>query len=98
MPKGVRLGGRQKGTPNKRTQYSVKERLEELGVDLISEILKCIENVEDDNERAHLYLKLLEYCDAKRKAIEVSTDIAPKPTVIERPNGDQVIIGIEEHE
>ena len=35
-------------------------------------ILKSIKNITDDNDRAHLYLRLLEYCDAKRKAIEVT--------------------------
>lgn len=74
MAVGKKYGGRQKGTPNKRTQFSVRERLEELGVDLVGEILKCIENVDDDNDKAHLYLRLLEYCDAKRKAMEVKVE------------------------
>lgn len=67
-------GGRKKGTPNKRNVYSVHERLKALGVDLVREILREVNAIEKPFLRAKCYLQLLEYCDAKRKAVELSTD------------------------
>lgn len=71
-PPGTRFGGRQKGTPNKRTAFSVKARLEEMGFDLIGEIMKTIALIDVPRDQAKCYLQLLEYCDAKRKAVEMS--------------------------
>lgn len=70
--KRPKSGGRQKGTPNKRSAYAVQTRLEEIGFDLVGEILKEIKLMEDPIDKAQCYLRLLEYCDAKRKAIEVT--------------------------
>lgn len=64
-----RLGGRQKGTPNKRSQ--ICESL--LGYDEINlplEILKCCESL-NPLEKATIYLKLMEYIYPKRKAIMI---------------------------
>lgn len=73
-PKGYpKSGGRQPGTPNKRLTYSVERRLQELGVDLISEIIEDLKEL-DPHSRVKAKLELLEYCDAKRKAVEVSGD------------------------
>lgn len=69
--KGQRLGGRAKGTPNKRSGFSVSERLKEMGIDLIGEIIREIELIEEPQGKVKCWLQLLEYCDAKRKAIEV---------------------------
>jgi hypothetical protein len=64
--------GRSKGTPNKRTTFnSVSSRLEELGYDLVGEILQDLALISNPYDRAKLHLQLLEYCDARRKAIEL---------------------------
>lgn len=81
-PKGhKRYGGRAKGTPNKNTVFSVSARLTEMGIDLIGNILADIALVQDPRDRTKLNLQLLEYCDAKRKALEVT---AIDETQIER--------------
>jgi len=84
VAKGKKYGGRQKGTPNKREAYSVQKRLEEMGFDLIGEILNEIAEMEDPMDRAQCYLRLLEYCDAKRKAIEISGELNANQMEIER--------------
>ncbi len=75
MPKGAKpgekRGGRQKGTPNKRT-LAVAEKLEELGCDLIEGMTRIAmdENTEPAL-RAQMYKELAQYVAPKRKAIEV---------------------------
>lgn len=73
--KGKRFGGRQKGTPNKRHAYSVQERLEQLGIDLVGDIIKEIQSMDSPRDKAKCLLQLLEYCDAKRKAVEISGEL-----------------------
>lgn len=78
-PKGhPKYGGRKKGTPNKNKVFSVSSRLSEMGIDLIGEILNEIEQLDKPFLKVKCYFQLLEYCDAKRKAIEVTdnTDAA----------------------
>ena len=84
MAKGKKYGGRQKGTPNKRGAYSVQSRLEDLGFDLIGQILFEIKRMDEPMEKAQCYLRLLEYCDAKRKAIEMSGEITAHQTEQEK--------------
>lgn len=80
LPAGKpKTGGRQKGTPNKRIAFSVHERLKEGGIDLIKDILKDIEEMKNPVDRCKCRLQLLEYCDAKRKAIEMTGDINLDP-------------------
>ena len=65
--------GRSKGTPNKRTTFnSVSSRLAELGYDLVGEILQDLALILDPYDRVKLHLQLLEYCDARRKAVELA--------------------------
>lgn len=73
--KGKRFGGRQKGTPNKRHAYSVQERLEQLGIDLVGNIIREIDSMDSPRDKAKCLLQLLEYCDAKRKAVEISGEL-----------------------
>ena len=64
-----RLGGRQKGTPNKKSQI-FESLLAVDDINLPSEILKCCENLKP-LDKANIYLKLMEYIYPKRKAITI---------------------------
>lgn len=84
MAIGKKYGGRIKGVPNKSTTFSVKQRLEELGVDLIGDIIKEINRIDIPRDKAKCMLQLLEYCDAKRKAIEVSGEITAQQAELQK--------------
>jgi hypothetical protein len=67
---GERRGGRQKGTPNKRT-IAVAEKLEELGCDPIEGMAKiAMDKNTELSFRAQMYKELAQYVAPKRKAIE----------------------------
>jgi len=68
--RGMKTGGRQKGTPNRRTQQLI-ERLEELDVDPVEGLAQILKEptVTADTRRA-IYLELLQYLFPKRKAVE----------------------------
>jgi hypothetical protein len=76
MPRGAKLGerrgGRQKGTPNKKTM-AVAERLDALGCDPIEGMAKI---AMDENQpmqlRATMYRELAQYVAPKRKSVEVT--------------------------
>jgi hypothetical protein len=78
MPRGANLGerrgGRQKGTPNKRT-LAVADKLEKLGCDPIKGMATI---AMDENQpmqlRASMYRELAQYIAPKRKAVEVTGD------------------------
>ncbi len=89
-------GGRQKGTPNKRAEFSVAERLKEKGYEVVGKILDDIEEITDPRARVKFHLQLLEYCDAKRKAIEITDHSMPEPVVIVRTSGETVTLGVKE--
>lgn len=75
-PKGhPRYGGRKKTVPNFRTAFSVSQRLAEANFDLIGTILHEIEQIDKPFLKARCYLQLLEYCDSKRKAIEMTVEV-----------------------
>lgn len=62
-----RLGGREAGTPNKRSML-VESLLALENIDLPSEILKCCDTLKPF-EKAQVMLKLMEYVYPKKKAI-----------------------------
>jgi hypothetical protein len=68
-------GGRPKGSTTRVPYFSVAKRLEERGIDLVQRIMDELAKMDDPEARANVYLKLLEYCDAKRKAVEVSATV-----------------------
>ncbi|HKF93854.1 MAG TPA: hypothetical protein VKB96_04485, partial [Gammaproteobacteria bacterium] len=76
MPRGAKVGerrgGRQKGTPNKRT-IAVAEKLEALGCDPIKQIgqIAMDERVEV-SVRVQVLKELCQYIAPKRKAMEVT--------------------------
>ncbi len=69
---GERRGGRQKGTPNKRT-VAVADKLEELGCDPIEGMAKiAMDDRIELNIRAQMFKELAQYVAPKRKAMEVT--------------------------
>ncbi|MBA3684060.1 MAG: hypothetical protein H0W72_02325 [Planctomycetes bacterium] len=79
MPRNVkgqpRVGGRIKGTPNKRTQ-DVMDRLAELGCDPIEGMARiAMDEGAPIEVRSRMYSELAQYVAPKRKAIEHSGEI-----------------------
>lgn len=102
-PKGSpKTGGRQKGTPNKRTQI-LQEILDELELDVPREIVRILNAADpgsDDfhplnglspKERSDILLNLMQYLYPKRKAVEHSGAVA-------NPLEDYLLMTPEERE
>ena len=71
---GERRGGRQKGTPNKRT-LDVADRLKTLGCDPIEGMaLIAMDESNTPELRGKMFSELAQYIAPKRKAVEHSTD------------------------
>ncbi len=81
MALGKKYGGRTKGTPNKRTA-TIEQKLKKLGCDPIAGLAELAMNAEDLAIRATCMRELAQYVAPKRKALEVSGEIAE--TVIYR--------------
>jgi hypothetical protein len=74
MAKGVKTGGREKGTPNKRTQ-EVIERLAALRCDPIEGMARiAMDETNPPELRGRMLAELAGYCYPKRKAVELSGD------------------------
>ena len=77
MALGRKTGGRQKGTPNKRT-VDLAERLEALDCDPVTELVRlAMDPATKPAIKARCYIDLLAYLYPKRKAVEVSTSENP---------------------
>ena len=77
MAKGLKTGGRSKGTPNKAT-LEVQERLEELGCDPIEGMARIGMEAEQRGEfqlAGQMYKELAQYVAPKRRATEISTNV-----------------------
>lgn len=84
MPKGVRHGGRQKGTPNKRTQ-DLKDRIEALGCDPLAAMVQIGEDAMQSGDNAlafSVFKELMQYIYPKRKAIEKQATVEAEPMPI----------------
>ena len=69
---GERRGGRQKGTPNKRTE-AVAEILATIGCDPIGGMARiAMDETAELSIRAQMYKELAQYVAPKRKAIEIT--------------------------
>lgn len=78
MALGKKTGGRQAGTPNKRTT-ELSERLEALGCDPIEGMAQIAMNEANPLElRGRMYAELAAYLFPKRKATEVKIDEGPQ--------------------
>lgn len=67
-----KTGGRQKGTPNKRTA-DIIERLK--GVDIVGELLEIAKTTEKEETKVTVYKELLKYVYPQRKAVEFAQEI-----------------------
>ncbi len=65
-------GGRQKGTPNKRT--GIIEELKKLGAHPLAEIFKLMPKLEPDKQM-EAWIKLLAYCYPQFKSIDISAEL-----------------------
>lgn len=77
MAKGIKTGGRTKGTPNKPTQ-NIIDRLAELDCDPIEGMTLIASQAMDEGElmlAGSMYKELAQYVAPKRKSIEVSGDV-----------------------
>jgi hypothetical protein len=80
MALGRKTGGRQQGTPNKRTQ-EVSERLAELGCDPIEGMaLIAMDESNSPELRGRMFAELAAYVAAKRRAVEVTSPVEAEPT------------------
>jgi hypothetical protein len=74
---GKKTGGRQAGTPNKRT-HELVDRLESLGCDPIEGMAHIAMDIRNPPElRGRMYSELAAYLFPKRKATEVKFDDGP---------------------
>lgn len=81
----MRYGGRQKGTPNKKTQ-ALQERLADMDCDPIEAMVRIGEEAkaaEDWHLAFNVYKELAQYCYPKRKAIEIHETIETRPLPIQ---------------
>ena len=69
-----------------RNVKSVREICEAYGVDCVEEALNAIQKIQDPNDRAGKWLKMMEYIYAKRRAIEITE----KPYESEKVSPDNV--------
>jgi len=77
MAKGVKTGGRVKGTPNKPTQ-NIIDKLAELGCDPIEGMATIARQAMDENDlilAGSMYKELAQYVAPKRKSIEMTGDV-----------------------
>lgn len=80
MAFGQKTGGRQAGTPNKRTHELVL-RLEALGCDPIEGMARIAMDSSSPPElRGRMYAELAGYVYPKRRAVEVKADESPRVT------------------
>ena len=80
MALGKKTGGRQAGTPNKRTT-ELSERLEALGCDPIEGMAQiAMDQANPPELRGRMYAELAGYLFPKRKATEIKIDDGPKVT------------------
>jgi hypothetical protein len=76
---GERRGGRQKGTPNRKTQ-SVMDRLEALGCDPIEGMARiAMDETIDLSIRAQMFKELAQYVAPKRRALDMQADMNMAP-------------------
>lgn len=100
--KKKKVGGRKKGTPNKKTLL-LQEVLEEEGLDPIRGLVDALADLdgvvaETNSEiikladaKAKIYLSILDYIYPKRKAIEHSTlELVKQPTSIQIQWADEI--------
>ena len=78
MALGRKTGGREKGTPNKKTQALI-EKLDALGCDPVEGMANIAMDEGNPPElRGRMYAELAQYLYPKRRATEIKTDDGPR--------------------
>ena len=78
MAEGYKTGGRQKGTPNKRTA-ALAELLDDHGCDPVAALVGIAQDAETPRElRARIFGDLLPFLYPRRKAIELERNNVPQ--------------------
>jgi hypothetical protein len=78
MAKGMKTGGRQKGTPNKNNQPIV-DKLAELNCDPIEGMAQIARQAMDEGElilAGTMFKELAQYVAPKRKSVEMNTHVS----------------------
>lgn len=89
----IKTGGRQKGTPNKKTE-DLQEQLRLLNCDPVEGLATIAMNpVTPDELKVTIFKTLLEYVHPKRKALEVSGPNNSRLLTIE--DYDELLRGVE---
>jgi hypothetical protein len=104
MAKGFKTGGRQVGTPNRRTQ-EVREQLIGLGCDPIEGMARLALDPSNSPElRARMYSELAQYVAPKRKSVDLSSTSGGREVVFNigiqrdaRSNTDQSVSKVDEN-
>ncbi len=77
----AKTGGRQKGTPNKRTT-DIMEVLNDINP--IGRLETILNNTDDENLKARICLDLLPYMIAKKKSVDINNVGAQLPQIVVR--------------
>jgi len=92
MSKGLKTGGRVKGTPNLRTQEAMA-KLEELGCNPIEGMARIAMDKSNTIElRAKMYSELAPYIFPKRKAMDINSNSDGVTIIVNRGNAESKLI------
>lgn len=94
--KRQKTGGRQKGTPNKRT-LALMSVLEDTGYDLLSQVIDDLRALEDPKDRLHFNLKFMEFFYPKRRAVDENGNPEEGPTfeIVRYGKNESAIMGMK---
>lgn len=67
-----KIGGRRKGTPNKKTSEIIERLKDE---DIVGSLLEIANTTEKEEVKLRVYIELMKYIYPQRKAIEMNNDI-----------------------
>ena len=88
MARGFKTGGRQRGTPNRRT-VEIQRKLDEIGFDPLEGMCLIAMDVSHTPELRFAAMKeLAQYCYPKRKAVEIEDVTADHRSVEELSNAE----------
>lgn len=73
-PKGVRYGGRKKGTPNK-VSGALRERIAKFLDDKWDEAEAAWDNIDEPKDKLKLYIELSAYVMPKLQSVQLQADV-----------------------
>lgn len=75
-----KTGGRQKGTPNKKTE-ALQNTLANHNFDIVEKLLELMPKLKEEKQ-AEILLGLMNYVYPKKKSMEISIEKEKEPTVV----------------